>query len=241
MDYFEKSEDMIADNVEAIPCRIWDWGIRHYGALRSFPEEIVRTAVLPMAKATVTGKGIKFKGAHYSCDRAIREIWFEKARSKKTWHVTVSYDPRDMASLYIWNQDDKQYDKCYLLDWNQKYAGKCLDEVIFEQKKEAIARKLLKLSETEAKINLNAEIDSIVAEAKTKMEGLPAKSKTERISHIKENRRNEAEVMRSEATSTTGAINNAVKGTTIYQPTSVDEDPILKMIREKVEERLRNE
>jgi len=243
MDYFEKSEAMMMDNVEAIPCRIWDWGIRHFGALRSFPEDIVRTAVLPTANATVTEKGIKFKGIFYSSDRAVREAWFEKARSKKTWPVKVSFDPRDMANLYIWNKDDNKYDLCYLLEWNQKYTGKCLDEIIDEQKKEAVAKKRLKLPETEAKVNLNAEIDAIVSEAKGMVAGLPAKSKKEKVSNIKEKRRNERERIRSEASAADGAIENPVSGTSVGRPSQANEyiDPITQMIKTKVEERMKNE
>jgi len=240
MDYFEKSEDMMRDNVDAIPSRIWEWGIRHCsGALRSFPEETVRMAVLPTDKATVTAKGIKFKGAFYSSDRTIGEAWFEKARSGKTWAIKVSYDPRDMANIYIWNKDDKKYDACYLLEWNQKYAGKYLDEVIYEQKKEAFGRKQLKLSEIEAKVNLNAEIDAIVTNAKDMSASLSGKSKKERISNIKENRRNERDSMRLEvklAENTTEEI-NSVQTNNLNE----DIDPILQMIRSKLEERLKNE
>ena len=244
MDYFEKNETMLKDNVDPIPCRLWDWGVRYCsGTLRSFPEEVVRMAVLPTAKASVTEKGIKFKGMFYSSDRAVREAWFEKARSKKTWPVTISYDPRDMAELYVWNQDDKKYDVCYLLDWNQKYAGKYLDEIIYEQKNEALSRKQLKLSETEAKVNLNAEIDAIVSEAKGIMAGLPAKSKKEKVSNIKENRRHELESMRQLADPVTTSVGISANETIASHADRANEDidPILQMIKSKVEERLKNE
>lgn len=239
MDYFEKSEAMIVDNVEAIPIRLWDWGIRHSsGALRSFPEEQVRFAVMPTAKATVTGKGIRFKGVFYSCDRAVRESWFEKARSGKTWPISISYDPRDMAIIYIWNRDDKSYDVCSLLDWNGKNAGKCLDEIIYEQRKEKIAAQQLKISETGAKVNLNAEIDSIVSEAKNMGKGLPQKSKKERVSKIKENRRQERDAMRP---ATTSEIPDDSAG--MDPPLSAEEEmsPTLLMIKRKLEERLKND
>jgi hypothetical protein len=243
MDYFEKSEAMMVDNVEAIPCRIWEWGIRRFGALRSLPEDIVRKAVLPTANATVTEKGIKFKGIYYSSDRAVREAWFEKARSKKSWQVTVSFDPRDMKNLYIWNQDDNKYDLCYLLEWNRKYTGKCIEEIINEQKKEAVSKKRLRLSETEAKVNLNADIDAIVSEAKGMVAGLPAKSKKEKVSNIKEKRRNERERILSEANVADDAIENPVNTASDGHPSQTDEDidPITQMIRDKVEERLKNE
>ena len=244
MDYFEKSEAMMKANVDAIPCRIWDWGIHHCsGILRSFPEEMVRMAVLPTDNATVTERGIKFKGTFYSSEKAIREAWFEKARSKKSWRVTVSYDPHDMANMYIWDQDDKKYDKCYLLEWNQKYAGKYLDEIIYQQRKETAAQKQLKLSETEAKVNLNAEIDAIVSEAKGMSAGLPAKSKRERVSQINENRRYERDSMRQDADMASVAVEDAVNeaGITRSNPPNEDLDPILQMIKGKVEERLKND
>jgi len=244
MDYFEKSEAMIASNVDAIPCRVWDWGIRYCsGALRSFPEEMVRMAVLPTTKATICKNGIKFKGVFYSSERAVREAWFEKARSNKTWPVTVSYDPRDMANIYLWNKDDKKYDMCYLLDWNGKYSGKCLDEIIYEQRKEAIARKQLRLSETEAKVNLNAEIDAIVSEAKGMAAGLQTKSKKERVSNIKENRRHELNSMSSRVDPATDISKNYEERASANQSNRAEEDldPILRMIKSKVEERLKND
>jgi hypothetical protein len=116
---------MIKDNVEAVPRKIWEWGISNCsGALKSFPEDVVKLAVMPTAKANVTEKGIKFKGAFYSSDKAVRELWFEKARSGKTRQVTVSYDPHDMTDIYIWNKDDKTYDICTLLGQYQRVLSK---------------------------------------------------------------------------------------------------------------------
>jgi len=230
MEYFEKSEAMMRDNVDAIPRRIWEWGIRNCGALRSFPEETVKLAVMPMDKATVTAKGIRFKGLFYSCDRAVRESWYEKARIKRTWQVKISYDSRDMANIYVWNDDGKNCEVCSLLDWNGKNAGKYLDEIVYEQRKEQLAAKELKVTETEAKVNLNAEIDSIVAGASNMSKGLPSKSKRERISHIKENRRNERETMRNSF--------DEEQGESIKIHDSAEEmSPILKMIKDKLEER----
>ncbi|MCL2123410.1 MAG: Mu transposase C-terminal domain-containing protein, partial [Desulfovibrionaceae bacterium] len=237
MGYFEKGEAMMKDSVEAIPVKLWEWGIRHCsGALRVFPEEQVRLAVMPTAKATVTAKGIRFKGLFYSCDRAIREAWFEKARSSRVWSVPISYDPRDMASLYVWDKDGKAFDACSLLDWNGKNAGKCLDEILYEQQKERLAGQQLKMAETEAKVNLNADIDAIVSEAQAMAKGVPAKSKTARVSCVKENRIQERDAMRAAAQPPTSEATIA-----IAVPESVEDDdisPTLRMIKRKMEERL---
>lgn len=239
MDYFERNEVMMRDHVEAVPARLWDWGIRNYsGALRSFPEDIVRSAVMPTDKATVTGKGIKFKGLFYSSDRAVHEAWFEKARSSRTWSVTISYDPCDMANIYIWNNDDKAYDVCTLLDWNNKNAGKCLDEIVYEQRNERIIAKQLKMSETESKVNLNADIDAIVAEAQNMNNSLPQKSKRDKVSKIKENRRNEREAIR-ESVPVNDDTNNYTDTTSTSIGDTIDDEmtPTLRMIKQKAEAR----
>jgi hypothetical protein len=240
MDYFERNESMVRGNVAAIPANLWDWGIRNRsGSLRSFPTEQVRFAVMPTGKATVTEKGIRFKGLFYSSDRAVRESWFATARTKKRWAVSVSYDPRDMAIIYVWNDDVKAYDRCSLLDWNGKNAGKSLEEIVYEQRKERIVAKQLKATEIEAKVNLNAEIESIIAEAESQSKGIPVKSNRERVSNIKGNRLNEREAMQA-AASVAGNDNEA--DTIPAAPvTDSETSPVLRKIRRKMEERLKNE
>ncbi len=240
---FEKSEAMMAVGIDAIPIKLWEWGIANYsGALRTVPEETVRFAVLPTANATVTEKGIRFKGLYYACDRAKSEMWFEKARAKKYWTVTVSYDPREMTSIYIWDNSSKVYDTCYLLDWNSKNTGKTLAEILYEQQKERLAGTQLKVTAMEAKVNLNAEIDAIVAGAK-RDKSAPVKTKSERVSSIRANRAAEREAIRS---NDNNAVNdgseNETKTLVSPQNTSCEElSPKLRMIIAKAEEKLKND
>jgi hypothetical protein len=123
------------------------------------------------------------------------------------------------------------------LDWNGKNAGKCLDEIVYEQYKEKLAAKQLKVTETEAKVNLNAEIDAIVAEAQAQSQGLPSKSKRERVSNIKENRRNERAEMKP------GGIKagDGEEPVITQNKPSAEMSPGLRKIRQKMEERLKNE
>jgi len=237
MESFEKSEAMLAAGIDAIPAKLWEWGIETCGALRVFPEDVVKFAVLPTANATVTEKGIRFKSLYYICDRAKSEMWFEKARAKKYWSVTVSYDPREMTNIYIWNGDSKQYDTCYLLDWNSKNAGKALAEIEYEQQKERLAGKQLKATAIEAKVNLNAEIDSIVAEAKQISKSAPVKSKNERVSNIRENRANERIKMQG------GEISESEVPIIAPQQSKPEEElsPRLRMIKAKAEGNLKND
>jgi len=238
MESFEKSEAMMAVGVEAIPAKLWEWGIENCsGALRAVSEDIVKFAVLPTATATVTEKGIRFNGLYYICDRAKAEMWFEKARAKKPWAITASYDPREMTNIYIWDGDSKEYDTCHLLDWNSKNAGKTLAEIAYEQEKERLEGKRLKITEMEAKVNLNAEIDSIVSEAKQMSKSAVTKSKSERISNIRGNRSAERVMIRKNET--TESEIPAV----IPQQSKPEKEfsPRLSMIKAKAEEKLKND
>ena len=238
MESFEKNDAMMAAGVDAIPVKLWEWGIENYsGALRVFPEETVKFAILPTENATVTEKGIRFKGLYYFCDRAKTEMWFENARAKKYWRVTVSYDPREMTNIYIWDADSKKYDTCYLLDWNSKNAGKALAEIVYEQQKENLEGKRLKSTATEAKVNLNADIDSIVAEAKGMSRSVPVKGKSERISNIRENRAAERTKIQN------GVTPESEVSVPIASQNKPEEElsPILRLIKEKAEEKLKNE
>ena len=242
MESFEKSEAMMAAGVEAVPIKLWEWGIENCsGALRAFPEHIVKFSVLPTANATVTEKGIRFKGLHYCCDRAKAEMWFEKARTKKYWSVTVSYDPREMTEIYIWDGDSKQYDTCYLLDWNSKYAGKTLAEIAYEEKKEKLASKRLKAMATEAKVNLNADIDSIVAGAREMSKCYVAKSKSEQVSNIRENRAAERAKLQDNGAAAASPEPETLKSGPPQDKSEEELSPVLRMIKAKVEEQLKND
>jgi hypothetical protein len=237
MESFVKSEAMMAAGVESIPAKLWEWGIANCsGALREAPAETVKFAVLPTANATVTERGIRFKGMFYVCDRAKAEMWFEKARAKKYWSVNVSYDSHDMTHIYIWDNDLKRYDTCYLLDWNSKNAGKTLAEIIYEQQAERLEGKRLKAAATGAKINLNADIDSIIAEAKKAKAATP-KSKSERVSKIRENRAMERAQLRSNDISAASSELDGLDVPTAQNPPEEEMSPILRLIKAKSEEK----
>lgn len=236
---FEKSEAMMAAGVDAIPIKLWEWGIENCsGALRVFPEETVKFAVLPTANATVTEKGIRFKGLYYVCDRAKSEMWFEKARTKKYRSITVSYDPREMTNIYIWDNDSKTYDTCNLLNWNSKNAGKALAEIEYEQQKERLAGKQLKAVAMEAKVNLNAEIDAIAAAAKPANQSAPVKTKNERVSNIRANRAAERAAIRN---SDNGSRNENMTLVSSQSSSGEALSPRLRMIKAKAEEKLKND
>lgn len=189
MKNYNRDEMMICDDVTPIPLELWNWGIANRsGKLRTFPEDIIKLNLMPREIATVTEKGIRYKKMFYSCDTAIQEMWFEKARNKGYWKVDFSYDPRNMNFIYLRSQDGRSFQKCRLLNQG-RYEDKTIDEIYYLlsyeklQKDESVGKSL------QSKVDLIAEIESIVttAEQMTLEKRDSTLSKSNRVKGIKQN------------------------------------------------------
>lgn len=239
LETYERTAEMIADEVVPIPLEIWRWGISHRsGALRSFPEDKIKLALMPTDAATVTAKGIKYKNVYYICERAAREYWFEKAKTR-TWKVDISYDPRNMSAIYVQNSDGT-VEPCWLSNWQDKYIGKTLDEILFLHESEKATQRRTEPKEMTSRAELSATINDVIAEAeKMARQTAVPKAKSERTKSIRDNRRNEKLANRRNEAFSLGA--DEPETTTL--PESQDDggepiSPILAIIKQQLEERL---
>ena len=202
---FEKNEQMLKSGVEAIPIELWKWGILNSsGALRTYPKQTIQLALMPRESGSVTEKGIYFRKLYYSCPEAREGLWFESARKNGRYAVEVSYDTRDMSTIYVWEKDGGTAIPCTLLDWEQRFSGKSAEEVEFEQQKRDMQKKQNERAEKDAVINLNRKIEAIVEEANRMAPSVKGKTRTERLENIRENRRGEKEAIRAEEAFTSG-------------------------------------
>ena len=239
MESFEKSSRMMEAGVESVPLKLWNWGCRCCpGSLRVFPEEKVKLALMPTENANVTGKGVRFKGLYYSSQEMVDGLWLEKARSKGSYRLKVSYDPRDMGKIYAWDQENEIPLPCYLLDWEKKYTGKQLGEVQYEQEKEKLEKKRHQAQETEAKINLGREIDSIIKDAEKLSSTQENRPKSERIAGIRGNRKEEREQIRKQE-AFTAEVESAAEQPGREETEEIS--PAMQMIRRKMEEKIKDE
>ena len=198
MQSFEPSAEMMKAGVELTPLSLWNWGIQNYsGALRTMDEETCRLTLMPEDWCDITREGIKFHKLYYSCDRAAREQWFENARRDGTYKLRVSYDPRDVHAIYVWSEGESWPDKAVLLNWEQKFDGKTSDECDYEMEViDALKGKRAK-QDKDALLTADHFVDSVLAEAKAMKAATTGKTKTERISGIKSNRKQEKEAQRA--------------------------------------------
>ncbi|WP_248925758.1 hypothetical protein [Paenibacillus hamazuiensis] len=52
-------------------------------------------------EAVVTHAGIAFRSDVYTCGLAVKERWFDKARSEGMWKVRIKYDPVETSTIHI--------------------------------------------------------------------------------------------------------------------------------------------
>ncbi|MBP2659706.1 MAG: Integrase catalytic region [Firmicutes bacterium] len=198
---YSRDEMMIEEEFETIPVQIWNWGIENRtGVLKWFPDDIVKLNLLPRALARITARGIKFQGMYYSCDRAIKELWFEQARHNGSWSVDVSYDPRNMNSIYLRHDSGRSFDVLRLLDGQEKYKDKRIEEIAYFSEYEKYKYKEYAHEELQAQKDLSSEIDALVNAACLATDNVVdvKQSKVSRIKGIQGNRKIEREMQRQE-------------------------------------------
>lgn len=249
---YEKDSDLIADNVIPIPRELWKWGIKNRaGRLRAFPEDIIRLNLMPADTATVTHRGIKFKNMYYSCETAMQERWFDKARLKNSWKVNISYDPRCLNYIYLRSEDGRSYENCFLLDPKGRFTDKSLDEIDYVLEKEKMAKEKYRSAENQARLELDTEIENIVRKSKkSKEKDKQYLSKSQKLKGIREKRKKEKEKLREEESWVLGEQEDGVQGKSEQvSPAATKEDrsehynlkELLNWRRKKEEERVKGE
>lgn len=191
---YHRDERLIADGIRPIARELWDWGAMNIsGDLRYFPEDIVKLNLMPTAEARVTESGIKYKGRlRFTCDQAIREHWFERARIEHTWKIKISYDPRNTDYIYIPERNGMDYVTCSLLDSEDRYRDKTDEEIEYLLNYENLESQKNEFSEINKENSLIDRIEGITQSAQKKM---PDKSElgsnASRTKGIRGNRANE--------------------------------------------------
>ena len=202
---YQRDTEMIVDDVETIPTNLWQWGIANRsGRLKTFPEDIVKLNLMPSGRATITAKGIKLNKLYYTCEKARREQWFERARSgtlgKNDKYLDISYDPRQPEYIYIRSSNGKDYEKCSIIDVEDRYIGKTWEDIDYLIAYEQLQKQKYKGKETQTKVDLMAEFENIVEQATTSTDAVRDKtiSKSKKVKGIRDNRAFEKEKRREE-------------------------------------------
>ncbi|OQW42393.1 MAG: hypothetical protein A4S12_00630 [Proteobacteria bacterium SG_bin5] len=99
---YPRTREMIADRVRAVPVELWRWcRERGMDELSRASVSQIELAMLPVAKATVTPEGYRFRKLLYK--PADREQWsvFDRALQNGVTQVDVSYDPLWTTNIWL--------------------------------------------------------------------------------------------------------------------------------------------
>lgn len=244
--YYSREEMMIEDDVRCVPIELWNWGIKNRsGRLRYIDEDIVKLNLMPSDFATITPKGIQFKGIFYASGEALKERWFEKARRNGTWRIEVSYDPRNMNLLYIKKNSGTDYEKCFLLDHQSKFRDRTFDDIKYLLEYEKLNIQNESVNELQAKVDLICDIESIVKDAEKtfKNEEDISESKTSKLRGIRDNREMEKRINREYEKFELGAVESKGVAEVIHinSLNQIEEETLqdeMAILRKKQRERL---
>ncbi|MDI1308928.1 MAG: transposase family protein [Methylotenera sp.] len=190
---YDKDHNIAADSIATVPIDLWEWGIANSsGSLRAYPEDLVRFSLLPVEQATVTLNGIRFHGTFYTCQKAIQEHWFDRARQKGNWKVNVSYDPRDQDEIYLHDASlSMQFHVCQMTERSRSYRQMSTWEIEQQQNTERHISANHQPKQQLASADLAANIQNIVQTAVIQQPEANAESAASRTKNIRTHRAEE--------------------------------------------------
>jgi hypothetical protein len=151
---FSLNERMKKDNVPPIPRDIWNWGIQNgLGKLKEINEDSIILSLFPLDQATVTRHGINYKNLLYTCDKAEKENWYLTILKKGSCKVEISYDPRNMDTIYLHKKSKNGIIPCTILPQQERYMNTELREIEYLHEKVYMERKKRELKRIEEKLN----------------------------------------------------------------------------------------
>ena len=189
MGWYDMDEFIITDHVEPYPIDLWNWGVTHRsGHQRVKSPEVIQLNLLPDDTASVTPYGICFQGVYYTCERAVKEQWYVKAR-KKRWTVPVVYDPRQLDIIYLPLDRQSEPETCELTERERaNYQGRDWFEILDYYELQKQAEEASRTRHYQAEAEFDAEVDSVVRDAQEKTE--QATKGLSNVAHLKNGRGN---------------------------------------------------
>jgi hypothetical protein len=132
---------------------------------------------------------------YYTCDLAMREGWFAKARARGSWKIEVAFDLRSTDYIYLPLNGSTKLEACYLTPASVHLQGRDWHEVrdcfALDKQAEHYARSRKQHSNA----RLHAQKEQIISEAREKTQAALAAagslSKSARRSEIRANRARE--------------------------------------------------
>lgn len=196
--------EMIERNITPTPLNAWRLCLEnHAHSLSVCDEAQVRSQLMTRGTASVTSRGIKFRGIQYTCAYAEENRWYEKARRENSWSVETRYDESWSSEIYIRIPESKKLVQCIVRDFEQLRADKSFADVTYID--DFVKRKERLAEESAANIHFNREVEETVENAVQEKARTPKPaSKAAQVRNIRDNRRREIESQKASHESEAG-------------------------------------
>lgn len=229
---FSNDLQFLESGTKPVPIEIFNWGLKNRaGALRTVAPERLILALMPKSEATITGKGVKFKNQYYISKGMLKDetLILARAKSKK---VSIVYDPRNMKSVYLRNEQDGSYERC---DSTTPMVSRFLEEIEARIESTAERAEGFKVEALQEKVKLISEIENVVGEARKKYKAQESHglSKKERIREITEVRKEEKSAEREKYAFRIGEEEQKKNDEVVYKQSSSDD--VLALLLEGLE------
>lgn len=210
------------------PLELWKWGGAQYRPqfLKTAPEMVVRAALLPSKMASVTQNGIRLhRHVHYTCDIAIKEDWFIRAKHNKSkMKVQLMFNKRNLREAYIYYKGEYLP---VLPTINSDILKYSYEELLYIDKAEKKRKKAYENKEFQAFVNSEKEMQEIVRDADY-LSGINSSSAKVNVTNVKENREIEKAAIKHLQKETPEVT---VDQEVVESDTTTENDPILDAIR----------
>lgn len=168
------SEEMLKSKVPRRPMDIWNWGTNYRGGPQYVDPVYARLQLLPGARATVTGMGLKIGELYYNLPDSKNEGWLEWARAKKngkaaTQYVDVAYDPRNISVVYLRHEGVQGLEACHLTDHCRSFRHRDIWEVSAELARRKAEEKAFEVVASRDLASVHARRQEVVDEAEKRL------------------------------------------------------------------------
>ena len=197
----------------------------------------VRYVLLPKEEASVTERGIAFRGMYYTCMEAEKEDWYSKARIAGRSKIEAAYDPASTAYIYL-KHEDGRFLQCSRMDVEGREGDTTFAEAQADRQQDLDEQAAHTHKEMEKKAELGDFIDQevLAAERLSEEQGKAKASKTQRIADIGKNRQ---EAVRAEK-GLAGQENMPDVSAMARKDGETELNAVEKLIRKQLEEHLKN-
>lgn len=189
---YDRSADM-PDELVPTPINLWEWGIKNRsGRLRSAHPDLIRLALLPRQKVTVSNLGINCFGEYYTSSELLKSGWLHRDSSLGRIELEAAYDPADAEQIYLFPEKGiNTYWVCSLSDRSRQFRGQTMWELWASKERQKKATAKAKIVDETSKRQLENMIDDTIKKALQARPLDPASSKAELIRGIRQNRTEE--------------------------------------------------